>query len=102
MTTDTHEAKDVVKRLWAEIDHARLGMLGIISGPPRHFQPMTPFTVPEAGEIWFFTRADTDLAADASRGPSQAMFVVQAKDREIQACIAGELVVESDRARVDA
>jgi general stress protein 26 len=99
MSTDTPEG--VEKRLWAEIDKAHIGMVGIVDGPPQHFQPMTAFTVPEAGEIWFFTRAETDLARDVSHGVRQAMFVVQSRDRECQACVGGELTVEMDRARID-
>jgi general stress protein 26 len=104
MSTDTHnpapQKGDVEKRLWAEIDKAHIGMIGIVDGPPQHFQPMAAFTAPEAGEVWFFTRADTDLARDASHGPRQAMFVLQSKDRETQACVGGELTVQMDREKI--
>lgn len=100
MSTDTHDRAAVEKRLWHEIDKGRFGMLGIVDGPPQHFQPMTAFAEPETGEIWFFTSSDTDLARDAANG-RHAMFVVQAKDREFQACIGGRISVEQDRARVD-
>lgn len=101
MSTDTHDPAAVEKRLWAEIEKAHIGMVGIVDGPPQHFQPMTAFTVPEAGEIWFFTRAETDLARDASHGARQAMFVFQSRDRECQACVGGELTVEMDREKID-
>ncbi|MDO9335324.1 MAG: pyridoxamine 5'-phosphate oxidase family protein [Caulobacter sp.] len=100
MSTDTHDPKAVESRLWAEIEKAHLGMLGIVDGPPQHFQPMTAFVEAEAGEIWFFTRAETDLARDASHGAKSCMFTIQSKDREFQACVGGELTVEMDRAKI--
>jgi len=100
MSTDTQDPAAVESRLWKEIDKARTGMVGIVDGEPQHFQPMTAFTVAEDGEIWFFTRAETDLARDASHGARQAMFVVQAKDGDVQACVGGELTVEMDREKI--
>jgi general stress protein 26 len=101
MSTDPHSPADVEKHLWSEIDKARFGMIAIVDGPPQHFQPMTAFAEPEAGELWFFTRAETDLARDASHGAHTAMFVLQAKDRETQACVSGELTVEMDRDKIE-
>lgn len=101
MHTDTENPAEVEKRLWHEIDRAHIGMLGIVDGEPQHLQPMTAFPVPEEGEIWFFTRAETDLARDVSRGARRAMFVVMASDKEAQACVGGELTVEMDRAKID-
>lgn len=100
MSADTHDQAAVEKRLWAEIDKAHIGMVGVVDGPPQHFQPMTAFTVADDGEIWFFTRADTDLGREASRGVRQAMFIVQSRDREFQACVGGELTVEMERDRI--
>ncbi|MDQ0465935.1 general stress protein 26 [Caulobacter ginsengisoli] len=100
MTTDTHDRAAVETRLWREIDKGRFGMLGLVEGPPQHFQPMTAFAEPDNGEIWFFTSATTDLARDAANG-RQAMFVVQARDRELQACISGFLTLEQDKTRLD-
>lgn len=97
MSTDIHNDKDVAKRLWAEIGKSGLGMLAIVDGDPQHFQPMTAFADPDSGDIWFYTRAETDLARDASHGARQAMFVLQTKDRELQACISGDMTVEMDR-----
>ena len=56
-----------------------------------HFQPMTAFCEPDVGEIWFFTRDDTDLARD-SAGGAEAMFIIQAKDQAFQACLGGGLI----------
>jgi general stress protein 26 len=100
MSIDTNDREAVEKRLWGEIEKQHLGMLGIADGEPHHYQPMTAFADRDAGRIWFFTRADTDLAQDAGDG-RHAMFIVQAKDRELQACIGGMLSQRMDRAKLD-
>lgn len=86
------------RRLWDEIQRHQIGMLGVVGGPSRHFQPMTAFAEPDANRIWFFSRDDTDLARDIDAART-AMFIVQAKG--LQACIRGELALERDRARID-
>jgi general stress protein 26 len=94
MTIDTETAR---QRLWSELDKQHLGMLGV---HPHHFQPMTPFGEPELGKIWFFTRTDTDLARDVASG-ARAMLVLMSRDREMQACIGGELTVRLDHERLE-
>jgi general stress protein 26 len=80
---------ELEQRLWKEIGKARYGMLGLVGRTPAsHFQPMTAFCEPENGQIWFFSRSDTDLAHKVERG-GDAMFVVQAKDQGFQACVGG-------------
>jgi len=97
---ETVDREAAEKRLWAEIDKKHTGMLGLVDGEPQHFQPMTAFAEPEAGRIWFYTRTDTDLAQDTT-GPRQAMFILQAGDRELQACISGEIVQNLDREKLE-
>lgn len=99
-TMDTADREKAEKRLWAEIDKKHTGMLGLVDGEPQHFQPMTAFAEPEAGRIWFYTRTDTDLAQDTT-GPRQAMFIIMGGEREIQACVAGEIVQNLDREKVE-
>jgi general stress protein 26 len=99
MSTDPNDKAAVEQRLWKELDHARFGMLGLTDSH-LHFQPMTAFAEPESGQIWFFTKADTDLAKSAAGG-AQAMFIVQAKDQDFQACIGGALSTARDAARID-
>lgn len=99
-TMDTADREAAEKRLWSEIEKHHTGMLGIVDGEPQHFQPMTAFAEPEAGRIWFYTRTDTDMASDAAQ-PRQAMFILMSNDRELQACIAGELVQQLDREKLD-
>ena len=89
----------IEQRLWEEIDKARFGMLGLVGGSPRHFQPMTAFCDREARRIWFYTKKSSDLAQETGAG-HPAMFCL-ARDQAFQACIGGELVEDHDRARID-
>lgn len=94
--------EEVEDRLWKEIEKVRYGMLGLVGeGTRQHFQPMTAFCEPANGQIWFFTRKDSDLARAIGDGGKSAMFTVTAKDQEFQACISGTLTVEYDRERID-
>jgi len=99
MSTDPHDKADVEKRLWKELDAARFGMLGLV-GSNQHFQPMTAFAEPETGQVWFFTKDDTDLAKSVTDA-TEAMLVVQSKDQEFQACVGGRLSATRDAARID-
>jgi general stress protein 26 len=93
--------EDLQDRLWKEIDKVRFGMLGLSgAAPAHHFQPMTAFCERDTGQIWFFTRTDTDLARDAQKA-GEAMFIVQAKDQAFQACIRGRLAQQLDRDRIE-
>ena len=98
MSTDINDRAAVERRLWDEIEKHQTGMLGVVGGAPHHTQPMTAFAEPETGEIWFFSRDDTELALEIGDGAA-AMFVFQQKD--IQACLAGRVSLRRDRARID-
>jgi general stress protein 26 len=95
MTIDMNDKAEVEKRLWAELDHNRFGMLGSTANAGGHFNPMTAYAEPESGTIWFYTSKDTDLARAADGGVG-ATFIVMAKDQDFQACIAGELKTTQD------
>jgi general stress protein 26 len=102
MSTDLNDRAELEDRLWKEIKKGRFGMLGLTGAmPAQHFQPMTAFCEPQNGEIWFFTRKDTDLARAVLNGGGDAMFVVQSKDQDIQACIGGRLELREDRERIN-
>lgn len=95
-----HSQADLQDRLWKEIEKARYGMLGLVGrAPAQHFQPMTAFCEPDAGQIWFFSRNDTDLAKAVEQG-ADAMFIVQAKDQGFQACMSGRLAQQLDADRM--
>jgi general stress protein 26 len=98
MTIDMNDRAAVERKLWDEIEKHGVGMLGVTGGQPHHTQPMTAFPETDRGQIWFFTRTDTDLAREIGEGKT-AMFVFQQKD--IQACISGQLTLQHDPARID-
>lgn len=98
MSVDVNDRNEVEADLWDEIKDARVGMLGAMDGPPRHFQPMTPFADKDEGRIWFFTRRDTELFKALGSG-RDAMFIIQ--NNKYQACIEGRLTERMDRAKVE-
>lgn len=97
MNIDMSDRGAVERRLWDEIERHQVGMLGMTGAAAHHLQPMTAFVEPEREQIWFFTRADTDLARQVGDGHA-AMFVFQQK--ETQACVFGELTAHHDPARI--
>lgn len=96
MSKDKLTDAQAEEKLWDSIDHHNTGMLGLIG---QHHQPMTAFVEKETGQIWFFTRKDTDMARDVGGGGAKAMYVHQAPG--LQACIEGRLTLQHDRARMD-
>ena len=100
--TEHLDRKDAVDRLFKAIEDTRVGMLGVAGGEPRHMQPMTAYVEREANELWFFTYRDTDLVRDVNAsGGHYAMFCVISKDREVYACLGGELEEHFDRERME-
>lgn len=99
MATTAHDQAAVQTRLWDEIEKHSIGMLGLVSAEPRHFQPMTAFLERDSNQIWFFTYRDTELAEAAAAG-AQAMFVHQ-RDKELYACIGGRLQQAHDPERIN-
>ena len=100
--TEHLDRKAAEDRLFEAIEDTRVGMLGVAGGEPRHMQPMTAYVEREANELWFFTYRDTDLVRDVNAsGGHYAMFCVISKDREIYACLGGELEEHFDRARME-
>lgn len=100
MSTDINDRAAVEDRLWKEIEkHGHTVMLGAHTHPMQHFQPMTAFPERETGQIWFFTRSDTDLARSIQEGKG-AMMVVQ-NGQKFHACVGGELTLQFDPARIE-
>ncbi len=95
MNLDMNDRTAVERRLWDEIERHQVGMLGIVGADVHHTQPMTAFV--EGHDLWFFTRADTDLARRIGEG-HEAIFVFQAKD--LYACLSGELTLSHDEDRI--
>ncbi|WP_332770129.1 pyridoxamine 5'-phosphate oxidase family protein [Phenylobacterium sp.] len=98
MSIDMNDRVAIERRLWEEIERHQVGMLGVVGRLAHHTQPMTAFVERETEEIWFFTRSDSDLAQHVGAG-HKAMFVFQ--QRDVQACICGQLTVQHDQARID-
>lgn len=98
MTTEIQDRSVIERRLWDAIQRHQTGMLGVVGVGPHHLQPMTAYAEPETGELWFFTRNDTDLVRQVGDGHA-AMFVFQGRD--LQACLGGELQVRRDPARME-
>ena len=100
--TEHLDRKDAEDRLFKAIEDTRVGMLGVAGGEPRQMQPMTAYVEREANELWFFTYRDTDLVRDVNAsGGHYAMFCVISKDREVYACLGGELEEHFDRERME-
>ena len=97
MSTDLNDHAAVERRLWDELEKHQTGMLGL-AGETSHYQPMTAFVEREASRLWFFTRLETDLVNQVGAG-HPAMFVFQ--QRDIQACVGGELVIDRDRSHLE-
>jgi general stress protein 26 len=100
MTTDLRDKAAVERKLWTEIEDTRFGMLASIERIHDHFQPMTAFSEPESGRIWFYTHSGSDIAV-AAEGGAEAMFVFVSRDRELQASIRGELRTTVDQLHRD-
>lgn len=98
MTTDTSDRTAFQRRFWDDIEKNQIGMLGL-SDQPQSLQPMTAFVERDTGELWFFTRDDTDLATEIESGARPALFTYQSKD--IYACVRGDLSLRNDPARMD-
>jgi general stress protein 26 len=99
MADRTYSNAEIEERMWEAIEKGQhTGMLGI-SGDGHHFQPMTGYVDRDAGQIWFFTYKDTDLAEAAAAAGGRATFIFQS--RELWACIDGTLSVDPDRSRME-
>jgi general stress protein 26 len=99
MADDILSPGEAENAFWKSLKDSNTGLLGL-DQPGYHAQPMTAFREAETGTIWFFTRAETDLARDA--GIASAMFHYGSKDQKVWACIHGELSVHGhDREIID-
>lgn len=98
MHIDINDKVAVERHLWDEIGKGPVGMLGVTGGRPHHTRPMTAIVEPETKQLWFFTDKTTELVQEIASG-SRAMFIHQQKD--LQACISGQLTQQHDRGRVD-
>jgi general stress protein 26 len=90
---------EAVREFWHYLKDGSTVMLGA-NTPDTHTQPMTPFTEPATEEIWFFTRDDADIAAEAAAGV-QARLIFVSKDQDVFADVTGQLQRIHDPARIE-
>ena len=95
--TNSIDRAEAEKRLWQELRDNATVMLGL-EADDAHFQPMTAFTEPENGQIWFFTRSDTDLARQIGAGQRATMIF---QSRRLHACLDGALSIQHDPDRIE-
>lgn len=101
MADTSAENDKIEKKLWKAIDQQKIGMLGAAGGAPKHLQPMTGFCDPDRSSIWFYSRRDTDLARDVGEAGHAGMFCFADKDRELWACLGGDLSLDHDPQRIE-
>src|SRR5262245_25362524 len=98
MTTKISEA-DATQEFWDHLRHGTPAMLGLI-GDGNHLQPMAAYGEREANRVWFFSRADSELARQAATQHDGHMVLIS-RDRECYADITGDLLVMRDEARIE-
>ncbi|MBM7068104.1 pyridoxamine 5'-phosphate oxidase family protein [Actibacterium sp. 188UL27-1] len=91
--------RDAKGQLFDQLDDIHAGMLGVI-GSGQHYQPMAPYMDRDAGQIWFITSRETDLAHAANVG-ADAHFNVTGKDHDYHACLKGTLRPVVNPAKLD-
>jgi general stress protein 26 len=97
---DPHTDAEHEAMLWKALSDRRTVMLGLTGKPMAHMQPMTAFRDDASRSVFFFARADNDLAQRAADG-GEAMMCLQSKDDSFIACVGGELSVVRDPERVE-
>jgi len=97
---DPHTDAEHEAMLWKELTKRNTVMLGLTGKPMAHMQPMTAFRDDTSRSVFFFARADNDLAKRAGDG-GEAMMCLQSKDDSFIACVGGELSVTRDPERVE-
>ena len=84
---------------WKRLDDINAGMLG--TADKLKFVPMSHYADPDAAALWFITAEGTDLVAQASAGPVEAMHVVGDASGKLWARIEGVLELSTDREKLD-
>ncbi|MEQ8556921.1 MAG: pyridoxamine 5'-phosphate oxidase family protein [Henriciella sp.] len=90
--------QDPKEQLFKHLDDLHAVMLGS-PDPKQHMQPMAPEVDFDSGEIWFFTRASSDLVEALGRDSADVHMCAVEKD--YQACLMGELSVERNEEKIE-
>ena len=89
---------DPKKQLLEHISDVRCVMLGS-PDHEQHMQPMSPQVDKETGKVWFFAQESSDLVKTlGASGGNVHMCVVE---KDYQACLRGDLVVNKDPAMIE-
>ena len=94
------DRQDLESKLWKTLEDEKFGMLGLVGELSSHMQPMTAFSEPDLGSIWFFVRRDNDLVRSLVQG-GKAMFNLVSRDRDFWAHLSGTVTEQHDGARID-
>ncbi|WP_158969455.1 pyridoxamine 5'-phosphate oxidase family protein [Paraglaciecola sp. L3A3] len=82
---------DILNTMWQKLADSPLVMVGL-NNNSEHSEPMRAQLDENAkGHFWFYTTIDNRIAQGGS-----AMLQFASKDHELFACIAGQLVAETD------
>ena len=84
---------------WKRLGDINAGMLG--TADKLKFVPMSHYADPDAAALWFITAEGTDLVAQASAGPVEAMHVVGDASGKLWARIEGVLELSTVREKLD-
>jgi general stress protein 26 len=96
----TTTPQDLERKLWKALESDRTLMLGVDGVEDGHSRPMTANIEDGHGPIWFFTGMPNALVDNLAEG-RRAIAAFASKDHELFASIAGNLVVDNDRAVID-
>jgi general stress protein 26 len=95
MSSHPKTPAEIEETVWRELKHHNTVLLAVAGDHP---QPMTAFSEPENGLIWFITQADSDIARK-TKAAANAMLTLQRE--RFQASVAGALSQTKDAARID-
>jgi len=94
---DQISQREALDQFWQQVKDRTTVMLGLSA--QNHAQPMTAFTEPDDGVIWFFTRDDTHLVSDLGAG-AEGRLIFSSND-DLFADVTGALTPAHDRSRID-
>lgn len=92
---------EVRERLFDTLRKQDTGMLGLNGDKDQLPQPMTAFIEKGEETIYFFTRAESDLAKAVTGGRTDGIYVFAEKGGNLYATVTGTLSLAVDREKVD-
>lgn len=80
-------------QLWEAVEDATAVMVGS-TDHSQHMQPMAPLLARDEETIWFYTKADTELAQTVGAEGGMVHVCLIGKDHDYHACLRGHLSVK--------